>query len=86
MQYACSNIATLAIKLKHQYRAILCASPAFGSQKQMTKEVDALGSLIKELEDAVVVLQLKLQENETEPLVAESSKIVKPARRPALVA
>ena len=64
MQYACAKVATLALKLKRQYRAVLSASSAFGRDKTTTQEIDALGQLIKELEDAVVVLQIKLEPNQ----------------------
>jgi hypothetical protein len=40
----------------------LGASPEYGVDKRMTKEMDTLGLLIKELEDGVVILQLKLDE------------------------
>ena len=60
MERVCANIADLSIKLKRQYRALLGASPAFGVDKQMTREIDALGLLLKELEDNVVILQIRL--------------------------
>jgi hypothetical protein len=62
MEHACANIALVTLKLKRQYKAILGASPGYGVDKRMTKEVDALGLLIKELEDEVVLLQIKLDQ------------------------
>ena len=64
MQYTCATVAALALKLKRQYRAVLSASPAYGRDITMTQQMDALGLLIKELEDAVVVLQLKLEQDQ----------------------
>jgi hypothetical protein len=70
MENACTAIAESALKLKKQYRAVLAASPAYGSDTRMTREIDTLGLLLKELEDAVVLLHLKLSERaagEVEP-------------------
>ena len=64
MQYACATVAEIVLKLKRQYQAVLGASPAYGRDKTMTQGIDALGLLIKELEDAVVVLQIKLGQNQ----------------------
>jgi hypothetical protein len=64
MQYACAAVAEIVLKLKRQYHAVLGASPASGRNRTMTREIDALGLLIKELEDAVVVLQIKLDQNQ----------------------
>ena len=60
MQYACTTVAEVAVKLKRQYQQLLGASSSYGHDRAVTKEIDALGLLIKELEDTVVVLQVKL--------------------------
>ena len=70
MQHTCSTIAALALKLKRQYQVVLGASPAYGHDKNMTQQIDALGLLIKELADAVVVLQLKLEKDQDSTLLA----------------
>ena len=49
---------------------VLGASPAYGHDKNMTQQIDALGLLIKELADAVVVLQLKLEQDQDSTLLA----------------
>ena len=64
LQYACAAVAALTLKLKRQYQEILSASTAYGRDKAMTQQIDALGLLIKELEDAVVILQVKLEQDE----------------------
>ena len=72
MQYACATVAALALRLKRQYQALLGASTAYGRDKTMTQQIDAFGLLIKELEDAVVVLQVKLeQDQDSTPLAGE---------------
>jgi hypothetical protein len=60
MQYACATVADVVVKLKHQYQKLVGAPSSYGHDKPMAKQIDALGLLIKELEDAVVVLQIKL--------------------------
>ena len=64
MEYACAAVAALALKLKRQYQSILDVSAAYGRDKAMTQQIDALGLLIKELEDAVVILQVKLEQDQ----------------------
>ena len=66
MESACANVADVALRLKKQYQTLLGASPGYGNDKRMTKEMDNLGLLIKELEDGVVILQIKLDELKTE--------------------
>jgi hypothetical protein len=73
MQYACATVAALTLKLKRQYQALLGASAAYGRDKTITQQIDAFGLLIKELEDAVVVLQVKLdQDRDNTPMAGES--------------
>jgi hypothetical protein len=62
MESLCATIAEVTLRLKQQYQALLAASAEYGVDKPMTKEMDVLGLLIKELEDGVVVLQIKLDE------------------------
>jgi len=62
MQFACAQIADLSLKLKNQYRAVLGASLAYGRDERMTREMDSLGLLLQELQDAVVVLQITLDD------------------------
>ena len=62
MQYACAKIAELALDLKHQYRHLLGSCAIYGTDKQFTLDMDALGQVVKEIEDAVVVLQIRLEE------------------------
>ena len=62
MERACAKIAEMSLQLKQQYRVLLAASPEYGVDKRMTKEMDRLGLLIKELEDGVVILQIKLDD------------------------
>jgi hypothetical protein len=62
MERACAAIAEVTLKLKRQFQTLLGGSPEYGVDKRMTKEIDALGLLIKELEDSVVILQIKLDE------------------------
>ena len=64
MEYACAAVAALALKLKRQYQALLSSSDAYGRDKTLTQQIDALGLLIKELEDAVVVLQVQLEQDQ----------------------
>ena len=64
MQYACATVAEIVLKLKRQYQAVLAASPTTRRDRTLTQGIDALGLLIKELEDAVVVLQIKLDPNQ----------------------
>jgi hypothetical protein len=49
------------LKLKRQYEAVIDTSPARQRDKEMTRQIAALGPMIKELEDAVIVLQVRLQ-------------------------
>ena len=60
MEQACAKIADVSLKLKRQYQVLLGASPGYGVDKQLTKEIDVLGLLIKELEDSIVILQITL--------------------------
>jgi hypothetical protein len=60
MQYDEGTIAALVLKLKRQYQTVLGASQTYGRDKNLTQQMDALGLLIKELEDAVIVHQLRL--------------------------
>jgi hypothetical protein len=71
MVYACAAVAALALKLKRQYQALLGASDAYGRDKTLTQQIDALGLLIKELEDAVVVLQVQLEQDKDSAPMAE---------------
>jgi hypothetical protein len=71
MKYACATVAEVVLKVKRHYLAVL-ASPAYGRDKRLTKEVDSLGLLLKELEDAVIVLQIKLAEER--PLTNEPAE------------
>ena len=61
MEQVCAQIAEVSLNLKLQYRLLLSISPDYGIDKQFTKEIDTLGLLIKELEDGVVILQIKLE-------------------------
>ncbi len=61
MERACATIGEVALKLKGQYRAVLGASAAYVDDKRLNQEMDTLGLLIKELEDAVVFLQISLE-------------------------
>jgi hypothetical protein len=62
MESAYTTIAEVTLRLKQQYQALLGASAEYGVDKRMTKEMDTLGLLIKELEDGVVILQIRLDE------------------------
>ena len=62
MEQTCARIAQVSLQLKRQYQTLLGASPGYGVDKRMTKEIDALGLLIKELEDSIVILQIQLDE------------------------
>lgn len=64
MERACATIAGVTLKLKRQYHALLGVSLHYGVDKRMTQEMDILGLLIKELEDGVVILQIKLDERD----------------------
>ena len=63
MERTCATIAEVTLRLKRHFQTLLGASPAYGVDKRMTKEMDVLGLLIKELEDDVVLLQIKLDES-----------------------
>ena len=54
----------LTLELKRQYRNLLGASTTYGVDKNMTLQLDALGLLLKELEDTLIIHGLKLQEND----------------------
>lgn len=66
MESALAKLADVTLKLKRQYQSLLGASPAYGEDKKMTKEMDTMGLLLKELEDSVVFLQIKLDERRSE--------------------
>ena len=61
MEQVCAQIADVSLRLKRQYQVLLGISSEYGVHKQTTKEMDSLGLLIKELEDGVIVLQIKLE-------------------------
>ena len=50
------HLARLALRLRDQYRRVLSASPGYGQDKTMTKEMDSLGSLVKEIQDVLAVV------------------------------
>lgn len=62
MQYACATVASLATKLKREFQLLVGASPIYGQDTQLTRQIDALGQTIKEMEDAVVILQIRLEQ------------------------
>jgi hypothetical protein len=70
MEYACGTVAALMLKLKRQYEAVIDASPARQRDKEMTRQIAALGPVIKELEDAVIVLEVRLQQNQDSTAMA----------------
>ena len=53
------HIAKLILQLKHQFQAVLMASPDYGSDTRLAKEMDTLGNLIKELEDTVLIERVR---------------------------
>src|SRR5258708_31387387 len=59
----CAKVAELTLKLKGQYQAVLMASQAYGRDQQVSREMDSLGLLVQELEAAVVVLQITLDDD-----------------------
>jgi len=73
MEHACATIAEVTLKLKDQYRAVLGASAAYVDDKRLNQEMDTLGLLIKELEDAVVFLQISLDQERGENTVQQDS-------------
>ncbi len=73
MERACATIAEVTLKLKDQYRAVLGASAAYVDDKRLNQEMDTLGLLIKELEDAVVFLQISLDQERGENTVQQDS-------------
>ena len=80
MESAFEKIAEVTLKLKRHYQSLLGASPAYGVEKRMTKEMDTLGQLIKELEDSVIVLQIRLGDQKQQEIhEPESAPPVKPA-------
>jgi hypothetical protein len=62
MQRACASVAAVTADLKQHYREVLTASPGYGRDRRMTRAVDRLGQLVKELQDAVVMLEIRLAE------------------------
>jgi hypothetical protein len=64
MEYACATVASLATKLKREFQLLVSASPMYGKDTQLTRQIDALGQTIKEMEDAVIVLQIHLEEDQ----------------------
>jgi len=73
MERACATIAEVTLKLKDQYRAVLGASAAYVDDKRLNQEMDTLGLLIKELEDAVVFLQISLDQERGENTIQQDS-------------
>jgi hypothetical protein len=53
------RVAQLVLQLKHQFQAVLMASPDYGNDTHIAKEMDTLGNLIKELEDTVVIERVR---------------------------
>lgn len=49
------RIAELTVQLKHQYQVFLMASGDYGEDARLTREIDHLGCVVKELEDAVAI-------------------------------
>lgn len=64
------HLAELAVRIKEQFRKTLMVTPGYGHDKDFTAEAEALGSLIKELEDTVVLAILQDKSaNMTEPVL-----------------
>lgn len=74
MELACAMIADVTMRLKRQYRALLAAAPGYGEDKRIIKEMDTLGLLIKELEDGIVILQIKLDVQQEAPTIGSSAE------------
>ena len=53
------RVAELALRLKHQFQAVLIACPDYGGDAHAAQEIAVLGDLIKELEDTVVIAQVR---------------------------
>lgn len=53
------RVAELALRLKHQFQAVVIALPNYGRDAHIAQEMAVLGDLIKELEDTVVMAQVR---------------------------
>jgi len=53
------RLAELALRLKHQFQTVIMAVPEYGNDARIANEMGVLGDLIKELEDTVVIAQVR---------------------------